>query len=954
MKRISFITAIIICLNIIVGSCVFAEDAAEIPQNRNVALGKNVTAALGKKWNGETEYLVDGNTNTLVDLDGKGAYWQIDLGDEYALEKITLYSQGTADIQVSVARNEDFSDEIIVQTFDKISPYIMTDATLADNKTKYRYVRIKKVAETKFYMVMQEVYVYAAAEELKPSPLPEPSESPKPTESPAPSESPTPSTSPEPSDSPKPTIPPENLTEYEWKENGKSTDNAAFGKRAYASGFESTPAYTTSPDKAVDGKFGVADGWGVSGSNSWLAVDLGKREEIRSIAVQCRSAGADSLKNFELQVSNSEDFVDYEVVCSRGNEASEMDTYTCDVNLNGRYRYVRYYSLRKNAYNFILEFMVMTANSAAKTKSEEENGKLTVEVYSEETQPVNIIFKNSTTGNIAVQNHQLEADKKFSTVLEKMDTVFVLYGEQREKRGQKKHMIDASGKISINLACEGVEGQEIIFLLLPPDAEGNADFDINAAIDAVKMQFDEQGSATAEFAVGNSDFGGQYIVYAYSTAIDFDKNAWVVEYADAPTKDEVVNEIRTNPQTGLEKYSNQYNFFDIDTVSEFYQTNKTQIFNDFTSILGNGKTCEEILNAYEKAYFKSYVNSQTTTVDILLKINDVYKIIDDNIAAKKDEFKNNMLDIFKSLNSNTSDMNTAYKQSYILASVNSASVNTLKEIIDKYTSLSYTGVNETKLFSAVLPANKQSYYKTMTEFESAFNAAKTRLINESTGGGTGKNTGGGGGGIGGPSINPRPAIDNNVTNPDAENTANAFSDIDNVEWAGEAINYFAEKEIIKGKEKGKFYPNDNVTRAEFITMALRAFDLHEKGLSCNFEDVSEDAWYYTYVACGYNLGIIKGINENSFNPEGYVTREDVSAIILRCINYLSNDISADKDAVFDDFESISDYAKEAVSYLYSKKIVSGTGDNRFEPARGATRAEAVKIIYTAIMQETEE
>lgn len=242
----------------------------------------------------------------------------------------------------------------------------------------------------------------------------------------------------------------------------------------------------------------------------------------------------------------------------------------------------------------------------------------------------------------------------------------------------------------------------------------------------------------------------------------------------------------------------------------------------------------------------------------------------------------------------------------------------------------------------------------MTEFESAFNAAKTRLINESTGGGTGKNTGGGGGGIGGPSINPRPAIDNNVTNPDAENTANAFSDIDNVEWAGEAINYFAEKEIIKGKEKGKFYPNDNVTRAEFITMALRAFDLHEKGLSCNFEDVSEDAWYYTYVACGYNLGIIKGINENSFNPEGYVTREDVSAIILRCINYLSNDISADKDAVFDDFESISDYAKEAVSYLYSKKIVSGTGDNRFEPARGATRAEAVKIIYTAIMQETEE
>ena len=949
MKRISFITAIIICLNIIVGNCVFAEDAtAEIPKDRNVALGKNVTAALGKKWNGETEYLVDGNTNTLVDLDGECAYWQIDLGDEYALEKITLYSQGTADIQVSVAQNEDFSDEVIVQTFDKISPYTMTHAALTDNKTKYRYVRIKKVAETSFYMVMQEVYVYAAAEEPMTSPSPEPYESPKP------SETPTPSTSPEPSVSPKPTIPPENLTGYKWKENGKSTDNAAFEKRAYASGFESTPAYTTSPDKAVDGKFGVADGWGVSGSNSWLAVDLGKREEIRNIAVQCRTAGEESLKNFELHVSNSEDFADYEVVLARGDEPSETATYTCDVNLDGRYRYVRYYSLRKNAYNFILEFMVMTANSVASTRTREENGNLTVEVYSEKTQPVNIIFKNSETGNTAVQNHQLESDKKFSAALEKMDTVFVLYGEQEEKREQKKYMVDANGKISISLACEGVEGQDIIFLLLPPDTEGNADFDINAAIDAVKMQFDEQGSAAAEFWIDNSDFGGQYIVYAYSTAIDFDKNAWAVEYADAPTKDEVVNEIITNPQAGLEKYSNQYKFFDIDTVSEFYQTNKTQIVNDFTSIIGNGQTCEEILNAYEKAYFKSYVSSQPTTADILLKINDVYKIIDDNIAAKNDEFKNNMLDIFKSLNSNTSDMNTAYKQSYILASVNSASVTTLKEIIDKYTSLSYTGVNETKLFSAVLPANKQSYYKTMTEFETAFNAAKTRIINENTGSGTGKSTGGGGGGIGGPLINPRPAIDNNVTNPEAENIADAFSDIGNVEWAREAINYFAEKEIIKGKEKGKFYPNDNVTRAEFITMALRAFNLYENGLFCKFDDVSEGAWYYTYVACGYNLGIIKGIDEDLFNPEGYITREDVSAIILRCINYLSNDISADEDAAFDDFEIISDYAKEAVSYLYSKKIVSGAGDNRFEPARCATRAEAVKIIYTAIMQETEE
>ncbi|UKI38647.1 MAG: S-layer homology domain-containing protein [Clostridiales bacterium] len=51
---------------------------------------------------------------------------------------------------------------------------------------------------------------------------------------------------------------------------------------------------------------------------------------------------------------------------------------------------------------------------------------------------------------------------------------------------------------------------------------------------------------------------------------------------------------------------------------------------------------------------------------------------------------------------------------------------------------------------------------------------------------------------------------------------------------------------------------------------------------------------------------------------------------------------------FADADDIAPYAKEAVSYLNSIKIVNGDENGRFNPNGTATRAESAQMIYNII------
>ena len=175
-----------------------------------------------------------------------------------------------------------------------------------------------------------------------------------------------------------------------------------------------------------------------------------------------------------------------------------------------------------------------------------------------------------------------------------------------------------------------------------------------------------------------------------------------------------------------------------------------------------------------------------------------------------------------------------------------------------------------------------------------------------------------------------------------------FSDINEASWAKEAIEYLATENVLAGKGDGKFYPNDTVTREEFVKIIVEAFDLLDKNATADFTDVASDRWSYNHIAAAFSAGIIAG-DGNNFNPSNKMTRQDMAVVIYRVAQHMGETLPGVPDSSFADQVRIADYAQEAVGVLVGAGIINGTGDNMFTPSGIVTRAQAAKVVYELIM-----
>ncbi len=214
-------------------------------------------------------------------------------------------------------------------------------------------------------------------------------------------------------------------------------------------------------------------------------------------------------------------------------------------------------------------------------------------------------------------------------------------------------------------------------------------------------------------------------------------------------------------------------------------------------------------------------------------------------------------------------------------------------------------------------------------------------------------SGGGGGGGGGVSTGwGASSAADSVYVEEVEDTSGdgvpdiAFDDVAETDWYFEAVNYLKWNSIVQGN-LNYFYPNDNITRAELVTMLNNAFGISgDEYTTASFDDVSADAWYYDVVVKAAGAGLVLGDGTN-FNPNTYVTRQDAAVMVYRFISKAGIKMSSE-DMSFDDAASISDYAKDAVAALSGNGIINGMGNNCFEPANTTTRAQVAQIIYKIV------
>ena len=175
-----------------------------------------------------------------------------------------------------------------------------------------------------------------------------------------------------------------------------------------------------------------------------------------------------------------------------------------------------------------------------------------------------------------------------------------------------------------------------------------------------------------------------------------------------------------------------------------------------------------------------------------------------------------------------------------------------------------------------------------------------------------------------------------------------FCDVNDADWFNPYVSDLSLTGVVEGYSDGCFKPGNEITRAEFIKMALmrKGYQgMYEYNGEKVFEDLKGDEWYAKYVAQAYSYGYIKGYEDGTFKPNDPITRAEALQIILN-INYFNLDFMV-RELPFKDVNE-TDWFYQAVNTAYTMGIVEGIDVDTFEPYRNLTRAEAAKMLYLGL------
>jgi hypothetical protein len=147
-------------------------------------------------------------------------------------------------------------------------------------------------------------------------------------------------------------------------------------------------------------------------------------------------------------------------------------------------------------------------------------------------------------------------------------------------------------------------------------------------------------------------------------------------------------------------------------------------------------------------------------------------------------------------------------------------------------------------------------------------------------------------------------------------------------------------------DKTYFYPEQTVSRLDFLVMAMRAVGVGSVPTISDtgfFDDADIEADAKGYVAAAYSLGYIKGsTNEEGelcFLPNETITRAEAAVILRRMVDA--------KDAqftpVFADSSDIPTWAGEAISTLSSMGVMTPTG-GAISPNEQVTRGQTAMML----------
>ena len=519
--------------------------------------------------------------------------------------------------------------------------------------------------------------------------------------------------------------------------------------------------------------------------------------------------------------------------------------------------------------------------------------------------------------------------------------------------------------VKIKMAPQN-DGYDTLYVLKSGDACDDGVITAEEAMDGIYFgeSTNKGGEFEFKFRIKGSDSGVYTMIAGGNTPSGNLKSRNIkFWYNKDGLKSEKLSAFNSNMTTETLEAGNKDEWY-IDTQSTAYSNNKAAVISIMTSVkpetgYKNQFDLEEAFNfacdvinsddidAAKIAAYAQYRNDRIgldfTNTDYIAYSEDVFRRFKTVLDEKKSDKEIKNID----------DVRTAFNEACAVVCIDKTTdhakaIDNLKKYndifkIDFTTKLPY--IDNYEVAKVFADTNYTTVSDIVRDYNKRVDELYTEYLKNKSGSGGGSSSGGSGGGgyLYVPSVIDADDI-NQITGGNS-----GFPDVASSHWASGYIQFVKDNKIMQGDENGLFKPDDSITREEWVKTILTAFVIDTKDAKCDFSDVDEERWSYPYIAKAFEMMIINGVSDTEFAPAESISRQDAAVIFYRGAKAAREDgFSEIEMSSFTDADDIADYAIEPINLLYKLKVLNGYEDGSFRPNAPITRAEAAKMIYTAL------
>ena len=173
-----------------------------------------------------------------------------------------------------------------------------------------------------------------------------------------------------------------------------------------------------------------------------------------------------------------------------------------------------------------------------------------------------------------------------------------------------------------------------------------------------------------------------------------------------------------------------------------------------------------------------------------------------------------------------------------------------------------------------------------------------------------------------------------------------FTDVYETDSFYDAVVDVYKKGLMSGTSDTTFSPNSTLTRAMVVKTLYNIEGMPKVYGRSSFTDVPSNEWYSDAVAWAQSVGIASGMTKTTFNPNGYVTKEQAAQFLYTYAKFKGYNVS-EVSTLTGYVDAPTGWSRPAVSWAVGSGIMKGYGSGYamyLAPSTNALRSDIAMML----------